>query len=190
MVVPTAIVMLSILRVRLDAVRKDMTAHIQVTVSPNPSPEGVTLHLRTRTGTDSALFAANNSSNLYITTSTDVEIKGISQSSTANNIRLEALVEGVGVNARDFTVLFVTFAFRNSQSQTVSSTNSGANDYLLKVGTLGLVTRLSRGTLNNYWGTGVELVGAVSPTNYTGIVTLRRTMDAKCTYNNHSHSTM
>ncbi|MCI0628504.1 MAG: hypothetical protein L0387_43785, partial [Acidobacteria bacterium] len=166
----------------LTAVGVNHTADVQVTINP-PAP--VTLTLGPTSGMGSAVFTANNCNcaSLTISSSQMVTIKGVTVSSTANNMRLSN--NRMPTNFRDFTVLSVTLTFRNGPNETVSSDNQAAAGYFARIGTLALGTRFSTGSLlPNFWGTGVEIRALVTPSNYAGLIILRRHLDAECRYNN------
>jgi len=165
----------------LDAVGKDQTASVQVTLNPSPSSVSVTLSLAATSGTGSAVFTSNNSSTLVVTQSTSVEIKGVTQSSTADNIRLEAKVNNQSLSTEDFTVILITLTLRTSGS--VSLDNGGRSAYSTAIGTTSLGPLLSSGTDLNIRRYGVEIVGSVMPNNYTGSITLAREAVAFRLYN-------
>ncbi len=54
---------------------------------------------------------------------------------------------------------------------TISSDNAGLGSFRADLGTSSLGTRYYA---NTYWGTGVQVVGAVFPTNFTGSITIHR----------------
>ncbi len=166
----------------LTAVGVNHTASVQVTITPSAS---VRLTLAPTTGTGSAVFTTNNCNcpSMVISSSQLITIKGMTVSSTANNMRLSN--NRTTSNFRDFTVLSVTLTFRNGQTDTVSSDNAANARYLARIGTLLLGTRFSTGSLlPNFWGTGIELRAFIAPSNYAGLVVLRRRIDAECRYNN------
>ncbi|WP_210994099.1 hypothetical protein, partial [Gordonia paraffinivorans] len=80
--------------------------------------------LAPRTGTGEARFTSNNNTTLTITNTTNVEIKGITESSTKDNIRLKATWTNNNrtytLDDEDFTVISVTLSLRFSNNDTVS----------------------------------------------------------------------
>lgn len=162
--------------------RQSQTADVQVTLDPSPTVS-VALTLSATSGTGSAQFASNNSTTLNINHTTTVSIKGITESSTAGNIRLEAKVGSTSLATRDFTVLLVTLSLRNGSDGGVSSDNAGGLDWARVLGTTGLGTFQSSGSGNRIWRTGVEIVGMVTPNNYTGSITIQREVVANRVYN-------
>ena len=159
----------------LMAVGKDQTAGVQITLSPSPVQGGISLQLSTTSGTGSAKFNSNNSTTLSISQTSTVTIKGVTASSTANNIRLQAKSsDGSKTYAtKDFTVLQVTLALRDGSDGNVTSDNSGGVTYVIVLGSLTLGTFQSSGSGNHLWRTGVEIVGTVEPSNYTGSITIQ-----------------
>ncbi len=82
------------------------------------------------------------------------------------------------------TVVWVTLSLRTGFGQAPSSDNSKSGQYLSSLGSLNtLGTFFSTGTSAHLWRMGVEIVGTVSPSNFTGTIILQRKVDATCTYN-------
>lgn len=107
----------------LVAVIKNDVATVGVIVSSSTQPTNITLLLSTRGGTGAAQFTSNNSTTMTITQTTPVEIKGLTESSTRNNIRIEAKDDqGKKLDDEDFSVLWVTLSLRTSGG--VSSENA------------------------------------------------------------------
>lgn len=162
----------------LVAVIKNDTATVDVTVSPSNQPADVTLSLSTRSGTGVAQFTSNNSTTMTITQTTTVEIKGITESSTRNNIRIEARDDqGKKLDDEDFSVLWVTLTLRTSGS--VSSDNAARAAIGQVQGnsspTLGTVYHSgATSTKGNFWGNAVEIVGTVAPSNFEEKIMLDR----------------
>jgi hypothetical protein len=159
----------------LIGVPKNDTAEVEVTLSPSPSNASVTLRLSKTSGdSGEARFASNNSTTLVINQSTTVSIKGITESDTANNIRLVAMVGSPGseLASRSFSVVWVTLELRISDK--VSDDNGSKSLYVDLFGRDTLGTFLGSGTLPPVWGTAVEIVGKVFPSNYSDLLTLSR----------------
>jgi Bacterial Ig domain len=87
----------------LTGVPQDSVAPLQVTVTPPTNQSPTTLILRTLSGTGEARFA-DDSTQMTITQTTTVQIKGVTQSSAIDNIRLEAKVGDLVLDTEDFTV--------------------------------------------------------------------------------------
>lgn len=159
-----------------DGVPKNGTTTVQVTVSPSANIE---LRLTTQTGSGQARFSSNNGTTLQINGTTSVVIKGITESSTRDNIRLEARVQSTVGAAELFSVVWVTLDLRASEGQSPSSDNSRRDVYAASVGqgTLGLFkgSELAEGM----WVTGAEIVGTVTPSNYSGTVVLNRSKSTR-----------
>lgn len=157
----------------LVAVVRNDTATVNVRMSTN-APTTVTLTLQTRTGTGAARFASNNSTTMEITQTSDVVIEGITESSTRNNIRLQAnRSDGRKLDDEDFSVLWVTLQLRTSG--TVSDDNAARDVIRSAMGTLNLGTLRSTGSIAaQIWRNTVEIVGTVSPSNFEGKIKLPR----------------
>ena len=168
----------------LMAVGKNQTAGVKITLSPSTVQGGISLQLSTTSGTGSAKFNSNNSTTLSISQTSTVTIKGVTESSTANNIRLQAKSsDGSKTYAtKDFTVLRVTLSLRDGSDGNVTSNNSGGITYVILLGSSTLGTFQSSGSGNHLWRTGVEIVGVVEPGNYTGSITIQREISATRTY--------
>ena len=164
------------------AVPKNQTVSVQVTLSPAPSQENVELTLSALSGTGEARFASNNSTTLTINQTTSVEIKGITESSTRDNIRLTAKMGTQELDTEDFSILFVTLSLRTGPNASVSTDNSAAAAYSQAVGTTNLGTFFSTGTNTHLWSTGVEIVGTVKPSDFQGLIVLEREAVAIKTY--------
>ena len=170
----------------LVAVVKNDMANVDVTVSPQNQTGNITLALSTKSGTGAAQFTSNNSTTMTITQTTTVEIKGITESSTRNNIRIEAKdAQGKKLDDEDFSVLWVTLAIRTSGS--VSSENSARAAIGQVQGsaspTLGTVYHSgATSTKGNFWGNAVEFVGTVAPSNFEEKIMLDRARVATRVY--------
>jgi hypothetical protein len=69
----------------------------------------------------------------------------------------------------------------------VSSDNAGISAYNSALGTTNLGIFYSHGTSDEYWRvSGVEIVGLVAPSNYTGPIVLHRTIVELRTYNDNN----
>ncbi|HYN85409.1 MAG TPA: hypothetical protein VER32_09160 [Pyrinomonadaceae bacterium] len=148
------------------------TFTVPVEVSPSNNSVPITLSLRTTSGSGSAVFAANNSTSLTITQTTNVEIKGQNESSTVDNIRLEAKARNRTRDTEDFTVVLVTFQFRTSG--TLSSDNAARAYIAQQIGTDSLGLFQSTGLARRIWRHNVEIVGVVRPSNYRDPIVLQR----------------
>jgi hypothetical protein len=162
----------------LDAVVKNDTGTVTVTVSPTSPAPNITLTLSTKSGNGAAQFASNNSTSLTITQTTNVDIKGITESDTRNNIRIEAKDDqGKKLDDEDFSVLWVTITIRTSGS--ISSDNDAKTVIGQVQGnsspSLGTIYHSgARAAIGKFWGNGVELVGTVAPKNFDKKVNLDR----------------
>ncbi|HEX8565741.1 MAG TPA: hypothetical protein VF648_08720 [Pyrinomonadaceae bacterium] len=162
------------------AVGKNQTATVRVQVPNNPNNLPITLTLTPTSGTGTAQFTSNNTTTRTITATTDVEIKGITESSTKDNMEFKATYtkpnnQIVTLDTENFTVLSVTLSLRFSNNQTVSTNNSARNNQQTGIGTLSLGGPIfSTGQLPNRWRHVIEIVGTVLPANYSDEIVLRR----------------
>jgi hypothetical protein len=76
------------------------------------------------------------------------------------------------------TVPYVVLTLRNAG--TVSADNGGLSEFNSRLGSTNLGTRYY--PTYAIWGTGVEIVGTVYPTNFTGSITIRREIREDKTY--------
>ncbi|MFA5343324.1 MAG: hypothetical protein WC381_05110 [Kiritimatiellia bacterium] len=90
----------------IDSVRKGATKSVVVTVAPVGSI--VTLKLATTTGTGSATFDDGTTEKVIADTTT-VTIKGVTESSVTDNIKLFAEIDGVECFSEEFSVVQVGF---------------------------------------------------------------------------------
>jgi hypothetical protein len=156
----------------LVAVPKNGTTAVHVDVNkPNTS---VDLVLSTTTGTGSALFNSNNSTTLTITQGTDVVIKGITESSTADNIRLTAKVGNSTQGKKDFSVVWVSISILTTFEDSIPTDNSARDAYASNMGSARLGTFFSIGFAAELWRNGVQITGTVMPSNFTGSIMLQR----------------
>ena len=162
----------------LKAVIKNDTGTVAVTITPATPAPNVTLTLATRSGTGAAQFTQNNSTSITITQTTQVEIKGLTESSTRDNIRIEAKdAQGKKLDDEDFSVLWVTISIRTSGS--ISSDNNAKSVIGQVQGnsspTLGPTRHTgSLAAIGQFWGNAVELVGTVAPKNFDEKIMLDR----------------
>lgn len=157
----------------LKAVVKKGTAVVNVTMATD-TPVTLTMTTKPET-TGEAQFAATGSTTMIVTKSTQVEIKGLVESSKRDNIRLAAKdANGKELAHDDFCVLWVTLELRTSG--TVSDDNAAKNNILLINGSLTLGTLFSTGPYNeNKWRNTVEIRGTVWPSDFNREVMLKRT---------------
>ncbi|MGH9580447.1 MAG: hypothetical protein ACRD2R_05590, partial [Terriglobales bacterium] len=156
------------------AIAKGQSATATVTLYPSPSPVAVTLNLAATSGTGSAVFTSTNTSTMTVTQSGPVEVKGIEASSVVMNLELSASVSGEARGPATFSVVWVTLALRSASGLTVSDDNAAKTVYNTFFGhtNLGAFANSSLASCH----TGAEFVGTLQPSNYTGLVVLRRTV--------------
>lgn len=156
------------------------TANVTVTLRPSPSPVTVTLSLTTTTGTGSAVFTSTNTNTTSITQTSTITIKGVTASSTANNIRLSASALGSTLNSNlNFSVIWVTIA-NIYTSGSLQGDDDAANQYAVSNGT----TQLN-GLGPAY--DGAEIKGVVTPSNFTDTITLTQTRVSYACYSDTSN---
>ena len=160
----------------LTAVGKNYTADVTVTLEPSASNTVINLNLSTTSGTGVAKFSDDTTSK-SISQTTTITVKGITESSTSNNIRLESSSGNSSLATLNFTVVEVTLSLRTSG--TISADNAAKNSYQQVLGTSNLGTLF--GT-DSQWSTGVEIVGQVKPSNFTGTIELVRFRNASKYY--------
>jgi hypothetical protein len=164
-----------------------------ITVNNNPNNLPITLSLTRTEGTGEAKFESNDSVSMQITQTQSVSIKGVTESSKTDNIKLEAKYNGNLLNDSSgqpavdpFSVLWVTLSFRSSG--TVSPDNQAAAFYAQALGTSNLGLLYSRGApvTNNIWRHGVEIVGTVAPSDFPYTFNLARTVIESRLYENNN----
>ena len=84
-------------------------------------------------------------------------------------------------------VVSVTLSLRYGGTLVISSDDSARQEFIDCTGSDGLSTRLSNGTTcGAVWRTCVEIVGTVTPSNYTGMIVIHRQIDDKRIYNENN----
>ena len=152
------------------AVGLGKTRSIQINLSPTPS-EPLTLTLSRYAGnTGTALFTSNGTNTRTISESGTVEIQGTQASSTMDNIRLTVKHGTRELKTKDFTVVDVQVALRNSGSVSTDNAGSGALFSQHAISTLG--AQIADAGISCHAAT--EIVGTVTPSNYTGSIFFNR----------------
>jgi hypothetical protein len=140
-----------------------------VTISPSGSQ--VTLALATSTKFGQATFQGGATSTTISAPQT-VTIEGVDASDFANNITLAAFASGNQVASASFSVVSVSIGLNTGA---ISSDDSASRNYLpgvLSGGPLGpVIYSDARGILCSV---AVELIGSVTPSDYSGTITLQR----------------
>jgi hypothetical protein len=175
--------------VMIDHIRRHVTVNItgshgiplghsggfEVEIGPNLGGTPIALSISTDTGTGDATFI-NGTHTITLDGSATVPVNGVTVSSTADNMILKALDSNNHLLASvSFTVVWVTLSIRSGVGLTPSQDNSaggagGPYDSTYGTRSLGPFASNIRGACF----TGAEFIGTVSPTNYTGLVVLRR----------------
>ncbi|HXO38785.1 MAG TPA: hypothetical protein VN872_09100, partial [Candidatus Acidoferrum sp.] len=145
---------------------KGSTVTAQVSISPSAT---ISLALSTTANTTGAAsFDGGVTSTTVTGTSASVTIHGDTTSSIVDNITLKATNPDNGdtLVQLNFSVVSVTLSLRNSG--TVSTDNSGRAQFIISTGSSDL------GSVHG--GTGVEIVGTVAPSGFTGPIVPHRTV--------------
>lgn len=162
----------------------------------------ITISLTTTTGTGSAIFIsggniAPDGLSTTITSSTKITLKGVTASSTAGNIKLDATVpNGSGISSIATKPLQVTVvAVSISPPQTSGSVPSAypetGNLPDLSLSPQVVPPDTVETGPNEYLCTAPYFVtGTVTPSNYPGLVTLRRTITSGAWYQGASNTLM
>lgn len=167
-----------------DAVGKGETFPVTVQVVGNSNNTPITLRLRRLSGTGESLFS-NNSSTIVITKNADVAIKGITESNAKDNYIIETIINGQvqasSLSKDKFSILWVTLTIRNRD--VVSSDNAARQNQIDDIGTDALGTIFSTGTMTvKAWRTCVEIVGTVTPSDFTETISLPRSIATSRAY--------
>jgi hypothetical protein len=150
------------------------SAGFSVSVGPNPDGVLITISITTTTGSGDATFNSGEHATTLGGGAT-LPVNGNSTSSTANNLLIKAVdTDGNVLASETFSVVSVTLSLRSGSGVTPSASDSAAGAYESKFGTDALSAFADNALLECV--TGVELVGHVAPTNYSGAVVLRRTL--------------
>lgn len=158
-------------------VGKNYSVPVNIGVIQPAPPATITLSLTTLSGTGQARFMANNSSTMTISQTTSVDISGITESSTVDNMRLEAKVNNTVLASREFTVVEVTLTLRTTGQ--FSSDNAARNALASALGgSFDLGPRFA----SSLWRTVVEVVGTVKPTNFNSDILIDRNLVASRYY--------
>jgi hypothetical protein len=154
------------------------------TVNYNGLGDSITLQLNTaENGTGSAAFPDNSTTTTLNfppgqNQSQTVTVQGVQASQSANDLTLSALWSGEQLNSQQFSVVSVTITLNTAEP--LQNDPELANFlYLVGGPSPGLGAEIFYdGPEGNPQQciVGVELIGAVTPANYSGPVTLRRTI--------------
>jgi len=162
------------------AVGDTFTADIPITLTPSPSATPVELVITRTSGSAGAASFAGGSDRMTITNSTTVTIRGDQISNTANNMRLEARVGSTVLASRQFTVISVGVFFTGSGE--ISTDNALRVAYNAAIGTTMLGPVITKGDKRG--ATGVEIMGVVLPSNFTGKIKFHRDVIQTCLFIN------
>jgi hypothetical protein len=108
----------------IQIIGKDLTKTVSVQVIPSNNSSQITLNLRVLDGTGEARFSDTNTTTKTITSSQNVQIKGITESSAKDNIVLEAKLGNVFLpNPRNFSVAKIKISRTIGTQQPTDITN-------------------------------------------------------------------
>jgi hypothetical protein len=177
------------LNVPLIGIANQQTESVRISSNevPNPSTNfAVRLTLQTLEGTSGSATFGDGTTDMTVTPSANqpifVQIRGVSPSSTADNIRIIAKVNGAIAGSHPFSVVSVAVSI--AASGTIADDNTAKDDYLSQftpsnpdVGTPNF-TGLGAFATDKLFscGVGVQFTGSLTPSNYAGKVVLRRTL--------------
>ena len=150
------------------------SASFAVTITPG-NMDPVTVTLSTTSGTGSATFADGTTSQT-IYESQSLTVMGKVVSSTANNITISTSIGGNPFGSAQFSVVSVTISLNATQGGQPAGDDSAKGVWLptvLSGGPLGAQININAGGVTRC-AIGVELVGTVTPSNYSGTITLQR----------------
>jgi hypothetical protein len=158
------------------------SASFAVTITPG-NMDPVTVTLSTTSGTGSAKFADGTTSQT-IYESQDLTVMGKVVSSTANNLTISTSVGGNPFGSAQFSVVSVTISLNATQGTQPASDDSASAQWLPTVfsgGPFGSQISINAGG-EKACAVGVELVGTVTPSNYSGTITLQRNFLGRAGY--------
>jgi YD repeat-containing protein len=135
----------------------------QVSISPSST---IQLSISTKANTTGAATFGSATTTTVTGTSASVTIHGNTTSSAVDNITITAVNPDTGdtLDQRNFSVVSVSLSLRNSG--TVSPDNGGISQFITTNGSSDL------GSVHG--GTGVEIVGTVTPSGFTGPIVPHR----------------
>ena len=180
-VTPTPPASLAVTLDSITAVPKNgqVTVHVGITPINNQTP--VTLTLAKDSGTTGSATFDDGTTTRQVTQTTTVDIKGVTESSTRDNISLTATAMGTNRAKVKFSVLWVTLSLRYGGSLEVSNDNGAKQNYITRLGVSHLGTFQDTSSIP-LWRTAVEIIGQVAPSNFEGEVQLNRNVIAARDY--------
>jgi hypothetical protein len=172
------------LTVNLDditAVPKNGEVTVNVGITPIDNNTPVTLTLEKDPGTTGSATFDDGTTTRQVTRTGTINIKGLTESSTRDNISLSATAMGTNRAKMKFSVLWVTLSLRFGRNLEVSDDNGAKQAYINRLGDSHLGTFQDNSSIP-LWGTAVEIVGQVAPSNFEGTVKLKRNVLAARRY--------
>lgn len=155
--------------------------NVNVTLSgASTSSTPITLTLKTTSGTGVAIFVsggtiASGGASTQISSNTQLIIKGVTSSSTAGNIKLDATIPNEGTATEDatnpftFSVVSVSLSLQTSGPPTLGNVN-------FPFANLGVQVDYGYPPGYSSCPAAFQVTGAVTPSNYPGPIFLRRTV--------------
>lgn len=162
-------------------IAKGGTQTVTVTLNnASTSPSPITLKLTTTSGTGAAIFISGGTiapggASTTIASNTAVVIQGVTASSTAGNIRLDASLISEGQSSEDatnpftFSVVSVALSLQTSGPPTVRDSD-------FPFSSLGVQVDYSYPAGSSSCPAPFQVTGTVTPSNYPGGIFLRRTV--------------
>lgn len=157
------------------------TVHIGVTPLHNTTP--ITLTIAKDPGTTGSATFDDGTLNRQITETTTLTVKGVTESSAKDNMSLTATANGATLAKIKFSVLWVELSLRYGSNLTVSNDNAAKSNYIARLGTDRLGTFHDLNPVTPFWVTSVEIVGSVSPHDFTGFMPIIQEVVSFRSYN-------
>ena len=180
-VTPTPTDTLSVTLTDIKAVPKSGEVTVNVNVTPTNNSAAITLTLATDANTTGSATFDDGTTTKQVTQTTTVKIKGVTESSTRDNISLTATAMGSNRAKVKFSVLWVTLTLRYGNNLEVSEDNAAKQNYIQRLGVSRLGTFQDTSSIP-LWRTAVEIIGQVAPSNFEGEVKLNRQIIARRLY--------
>jgi Tfp pilus assembly major pilin PilA len=187
-VTPTPSDSLSVTLSDIKAVPKNGEVTVNVNITPANNSTAVTLTLATDANTTGSATFDDGTTTRQVTQTTTVKIKGVTESSTRDNISLTATAMDTNRAKVKFSVLWVTLSLRYGNNLEVSADNAAKQNYIQRMGGISHLGIFQDKSSIPMWGPAVEIVGQVTPSNFEGEVKLNRRITAGRLYRNKTLS--
>lgn len=181
-VTPTPTDSLTVTLTDIKAAPKNGEVSVNVNIAPASNTTAVTLTLATDANTTGSATFDDGTTTKQVTQSTTVKIKGVTESSTRDNISLTATAQGTNRAKIKFSVIWVTLTFRYGFNLEPSNDNGAKAAYTERMGGISHLGTFQDKTHIPLWRTAVEIIGQVAPSNFEGEVKLNRDIVAGRVY--------